>query len=126
MKKVIASTALILFITVCFGQTINFTGYEYKEKSSSWDWPYSWERTRVPIALDLDHDRIFVDSRVPQVYDVVETLGTTYDQDGNKIVKFQCIDSRGLRCVVKYKNFYDGIYHLYIEFSDRQWVYEMD
>ncbi|WP_299685725.1 hypothetical protein [uncultured Dokdonia sp.] len=137
MKKILI-TFLILFasITTVVSQNSNILklrttelAIKYLESNSWGDWS-DWKDTNVLVVFDLDKDRIRIFSKETQVYDVIEDEGQSYDDDGDEIYSYLCVNEDGSRCRVelwkRYRTNGSSYNQLYIKFSDMRWVYNLD
>lgn len=132
MKKIILVVFFITIANISYSQVIKCkadaiaikTKNEYSEKWSEWS---KWEEVDILITIDPDKDRVKVFSKVEQVYDIIKSYGESYDEDGDKTIKWQCVNDDGLKCTVRLVKLYskEGKSQLYIDFSDMMWVYNI-
>jgi len=135
MKK-LTYIFIIIFTTVfcsnSFGQVVKYKADAYSikarnESTGRWpEWP-EWKKDYILITFDLDKARIKVFSKREQVYDIIESIDKSVDEDGDTIYKFLCVDNDGLKChlrIVKSRLTAENK-QLYVEFNDYKWVYNI-
>jgi hypothetical protein len=132
MKRTILTILLSTIFFSAFSQVIKCkadaiaikTKNEYTDRWSDWS---KWEEVDILITIDPTNDRIKVFSKKDQVYDIIQSYGETYDNDGDKTIKWQCVNEDGLKCIVRLVKLYsvDGKSQLYIDFADMMWVYNI-
>jgi hypothetical protein len=100
------------------------TKNEYTGRWSDWS---KWEEVNILITIDPDKERIKIFSKKDQVYDIIQDLGENYDKDGDKTLKWLCVNEDGLRCHVRLVKLYSqgGKSQLYVDFNDMMWVYNI-
>ena len=93
--------------------------YSYAEISSSGKYYWSdWKDCSLNITLDLDEDRIFINSKSPQLYTLVSS-SRIYYKDGIKVYEWDVVDQdldRGTVRMLDNKQ-------IYICFKDIAWAY---
>lgn len=128
MKKALAFTLLFAFgfIMSTKAQTYKYytTDFSYKAKDAYGYWSRwsEWEETRCLVSISLDRNIINIYSDTPQEFDIYDVVGESEDSDGISFT-VRCIDTDGLRCLVKIRRQNNGILQLYIEYNDLIYVY---
>ena len=100
MKRTILTILLSTIFFSAFSQVIKCkadaiaikTKNEYTDRWSDWS---KWEEVDILITIDPTNDRIKVFSKKDQVYDIIQSYGETYDNDGDKTIKWQCVNEDG-------------------------------
>lgn len=132
MKRLFLLIILTTMLTSAYSQVIKCkadaisikTKNEYTDMWSDWS---KWETVDILITIDPNNDRIKVFSKKDQVYDIIKSYGESYDNDGDKTIKWQCVNEDGLKCTVRLVKLISqgGKSQLYIDFADMMWVYNI-
>jgi hypothetical protein len=105
------------------------TAYSLRHKINEYKWSDwdDWEDANVLITIDTDNDRITIYSAERQVYDIAENDGESTDDDGDETLSLYCVDKDGIKCRVRLVslNSRNGKIHLYVDYNDVSWVYNV-
>jgi hypothetical protein len=135
--KIATKIILILLIaglyTESFGQVLKVKANAFSikaknENTDKWpEWP-KWEETNILITIDSAIERIKIFSKKDQVYDIIEKLDESIDEDGDITWKWLCVNEDGLKCHIRMVRPIsgNGRSQLYVEFSDIKWVYSIN
>ncbi len=125
---------LVLFLTaLCASAMVSAEVYKFQATSLSskylisggyWSEWSDWEYCRILVVFHTD--RINIYSNKTQEYDIYDSLGESYDNDGGTTTTFKCIDADGLRCDVRRRIQSDGEWQLYVDYSDFMFVYNIE
>lgn len=77
------------------------------------------------VVLNVDAERIDIYSNSTQQYDIYDYTGKIYDDEGGTTQTFKCIDADGMRCEVRFRQQYDGQWHLNVDYADVMLVYNI-
>lgn len=132
MKRFTITVFFTLFMSALYCQVIKCransisikTKNQYTEKWSEWS---EWETVDILISIDPNNERIKIFSNKDQVYDIIKSYGESYDDDGDKISEWQCVNEDGLKCNLRLVKLYsnEGRSQMYIDFADMMWVYNI-
>lgn len=132
MKRTILTLLLSTIMLSAYSQVIKCkadaisikTKNEYTDRWSDWS---KWEEVDILITIDPINDRIKIFSKEEQVYDIIKSYDESYDNDGDKTLKWQCVNEDGLKCNIRLVKLYsqNGQSQLYIDFADMMWVYNI-
>lgn len=132
LKQVILLLALFLSTHDLYAQVskCKATGLSFKTKNENTDRWSAWsdmESVDILITIDVDNERIKIFSKKEQVYDIIQSYKLYTDDDGDDVLKFQCVNEDGLKCMVRLLrlNSQNGKRQLYVGFADMLWVYNI-
>lgn len=134
MKKIVQIMFLILCLTVLnswvFGQVYKFRAakfaFKVKDDFNQWQEWSDWHDSSVLISIDINTKRIKIFSNKIQVYDIIEEHDIHEDDEGNKTLRFYCLDKNGLYCNVRVVVLKSGTFQVYVDYSDMMWVYAVN
>jgi transcription elongation factor len=115
---------LILIPWIASAQVYRFTGEAVSMKYTYGEWS-EWEKAEVLIILNIDKDIINIYSKREQRYDIISISDKIYNRDTESLV-LDCVDEEGIRCTIKLvNNTAEDYRHLYIRWSNLQYVYQI-
>lgn len=130
MKKLfILLSLLAINFSIC-AEVTKFTAYEFSYKthdeySNYWtDWS-RWEKCNILVVVNFDANRINIYSSTPQEFDIIQYYDIYTDNDGDTVLKHECVDADGVRCTVRIIIRQDGTKQLYCDYSNVMYVYNM-
>lgn len=82
-----------------------------------------WYPCRVDIYIDTTSDVVYIDSKEPQKYVILEDKGSVIKSDGSKIKTLKIIDQDYDRGELRLRQERNGNIQIYIDFADVAWVY---
>lgn len=129
MKKLLIVIVLLVSGVLCsWAELIRLTGTSYCIRERGY---YGWTdyssptRCNIPIVIDTDEDLITIYSARPQIYNIVNYVGSGYDNDGDYIIRFQFVDQDYDRGTMRLVERRSGKYEVYIDFQNVSWVYSV-
>ena len=129
MKKLILIVSLLLcaasFESLAQNYKYMSTDFAYKVLKSNGYWSEwsDWEDSHCLININLDREEVNIYSDEPQEFTIYDSSNTKLDANGGKQLKLKCVDSDGLRCVVRLRVQSDGQMQLYVDYNDLMYVY---
>lgn len=129
MKKLILIVSLLLcaasFESLAQNYKYMSTDFAYKVLKSNGYWSEwsDWEDSHCLININLDREEVNIYSDEPQEFTIYDSSNTKLDANGGKQLKLKCVDSDGLRCVVRLRVQSNGQMQLYVDYNDLMYVY---
>ncbi len=130
MKKLFILLSLLAINLSISAEVTKFTAYEFSYKthneySNRWtDWS-RWENCNILVVVNFDTDRINIYSSTPQEFDIIQYYDIYTDNDGDSVLKMECVDADGARCSIRVIIRQNGTKQLYCDYSNIMYVYEM-
>ena len=84
---------------VLFGQIIKIRGTNLSlrtKENNTWDQWSVWKKVDILIALNLKDERLTINSKETQKYDIVKID----IDDKTRSINMNCFDSKGIRCEI--------------------------
>ncbi|WP_395054950.1 hypothetical protein [Flavobacterium sp.] len=132
MHKTIFILLFILFNLNSYSQIIKCktTGFASRSKneiSEIWTEWSDFKEVEILLIIDPDNDRIKIFSKEDQVYDIIKSYESEIDQDGDKTIKWLCVNEDGIKCIVRLVKLYsqEGRSQIYVDFEDFMYVYNI-
>ncbi len=128
MKKITFLTLLFLaFSNYSFSQIYKLRAYAIASSSyfdEVWEEWGEWEETNVLIVINSTEETCVIYSKTTQKLDLVESLGSTTENDGSKSTTWLYVDQDGDECISKLL-VKDDIIQLYFIFDTFRVAYEV-
>ena len=132
MKKILF-VLMLLVVTTIDAQTSSSINYKatafalakINPNTGYYDWD-DWQKSEVTLSFITYQGYRFIriNSEVIQTYMLTECIKQGRDTDNKEITEFNAIDSKNNNCQIRFK-VQDTGYHLYIDYSDWAWVYNI-
>lgn len=102
----------------------NFTSYKRLVDNSWTDWT-DWREYYVEIVFDTDSNTITIyDEDIVKVYKIHPIYEKS--EDSNSItIKYKVIESENNCLYIRFRNQYDGVKQLYLDYKDLVYVYNL-
>lgn len=130
MKYLLSLLWLVTLSTNLKADVIKCKGYgfsyQYTNPKTGYTGPWAtWTETDILITIDIENERIRIFSENEQDYNIIQFLGEKIDRDGDKIMRFVCVNEDGKKCNIRIVKLLskDGTSQLYVDFSNITWVY---
>ena len=129
MKTKIILTLLLLTLNsniqaqkICYYS--NFTSYKRLVNNTWTDWT-DWREYYVEIILDTDSNTITIyDADIEKVYKIHPIYEKL--EDCNSItIKYKVVESENNCLYIRFRNQYDGIKQLYLDYKDLVYIYNL-
>lgn len=129
MKKVLTLLMLLLVSTsnanpreACYYS--NFTSYKMWINNSWTDWT-DWREYYVEIVFDTDSNTITIyDENIEKVYKIHPIYEKSEDY-GSITIKYKVVESENNCLYIRFRNQYDGVKQLYLDYKDLVYVYNL-
>lgn len=132
MKKFISIMMLTLAMFFSVNVSADAQVYRYRTQqlavatvnqyTGRYTWS-DWERCVLTVKIDLDNDKIYIDSNSPQIYRVVSCGSWQRDNDGGKTLTMRVIDQDGDYGGCRLRVEPNGNSQIYIDWADCAYVY---
>lgn len=122
--KILFVTMFLLFSATVFSQVNRFNAYEYNYKLTDKEW-VGREACNIPVVINATDGTIKIYNTYNQSFKVTEVLFNGYDNDGDYVVKFYCIDNRSVGCYIRLIKRTSGINQIYVDYTDITYVYNL-
>lgn len=129
MKKILALLMILLVFTsntvpreVCYYSS--FTSYK-KLINNTWiDWT-DWREYYVEIVFDTNSNTITIyDTDIEKVYKIHPIYEKS--EDSNSItIKYKVVEAKDNCLYIRFRNQYDGVKQLYLDYKDLVYVYNL-
>ena len=106
-------------------QTLYFRGEAYSQRIMNygyWSNWSNWQSCNISITIDLTTDKVVIYSNRTQIYQIYDYTGS-YMDGTTQCVDYRFYDQDGDRGTMTLAIKSNGQSHLYIRFSNIQWVY---
>ena len=131
MKKFLVFT-LLLFVSVfashAYAEVLKLKAYSFSARSTdrygNWsDWS-DWSDCNILVVSD-DDSRVKIYSEETQEYDIISSEEEVSDNQGGKVIEFNCIDKDGLRCSLRLRIDKNDNIQLYVDYDNLSFVYNV-
>ena len=129
MRKIFILLMLFLVSTsnansreVCYYS--NFTSYKRLVDNSWTDWT-DWREYYVEIVFDIDSSTITIyDADIEKVYKIHPIYEKSEDCN-SIIIKYKVVESENNCLYIRFRNQYNGVKQLYLDYKDLVYVYNL-
>ncbi len=125
MKKILIIAIVLITSITAFAERTYYraTHFSYKE-GRNWS---KWETTNIGILYDDVDYNIFIDSKTPQIYHLIEFINEGYDEDGDYVKEYRFIDQDSDYGIIKFvsRNALKRN-EIYIIFNNVSWLYVVE
>lgn len=91
------------------------------EESPEWK---PWKEVEGEILIDLDSDKIIINAVFKNVYFIIELIDTDENEERTKYI-MTAVDNNKTKCIIKIVKFDEYRYHLYIEYSNINIIFQI-
>jgi hypothetical protein len=128
MKKIILSVLFLFVSNFTFSQAYKWRASHFSSRHNSqyYEWTKwtDWQESTVLIVAK--DKRVVVHSATEQVFDIIEEVTKTYDNDNNPIYSVICVDKEGIKCkMIWYHTANDGSFVIFC-YSNLELMYKVE
>ena len=122
MKRILFTLLMLIVFSVSASAQLHvYRGYAFAVREVPYQWS-SWEKSNVTIYFDFDKSYLYIDSKYPQKYYIVEIAETYQSPTEVQISYFFRDETNDVGCARFWKSS-DGTYIMYIEYANIEWRY---
>jgi hypothetical protein len=127
MKTLILYTLFLFTCSTSFSQQIyKWRASDYSSRLNNGQGWESWsEWATSGVLIVAQNERVNVYSSTPQVYDMIQTVTKSYDDNSNPFYSVMCVDENGTRCkMIWYHSSTDGSFVIF-QFSNMELMFKV-
>ena len=130
MKKLLLGLILMTAVFAASAQVEKYKSFQTKsynpETESS---PAEWKDAVILIVKNLEKKKIHIYAKNETDVDILETVKTWNDDEGNSWVKYSGIDESGIKCEIQWEVFKDQTGRhtatMFLEYKNLKCIYRM-
>lgn len=132
MKKFLFSFMLVMIGLFSCAMSVDAQTYKYRTQqlaiasvnqyTGKYTWS-NWQKCVLDIYIDLDNEKIYIDSNTPQYYSVLSCGSWTNDNGGGKQLNMRVVDQDGDVGGCRLRIEANGNSQVYIDWADCAYVY---